>query len=218
MAETLHFSKLRADKTEGLINVTAAKPYTKFSEKRKEKTIKVALMIFSLALGYFWAVHPVFEKSKRLKAETISLKKRVVIATAINVLKSELSKLEENFWPHGSERDIRGKVTSDAVESNFDVQSLTPKTIPQKNYTKLVIDFKGESDFMSLIKFLTKIENLHPVLSVASTQIISAKSQIAGEGEPKSVLSNQITFETFMKGGIGPKAKAGTKSKRRRTK
>jgi hypothetical protein len=168
-------------------------------ERHKEIAIKIALAAGLCAVFFHFIIRPVFSESVFLKQQVQESHARLELFQDVHRLKDELSVAEEPFPVLASRSSMVGKLSDIANKNKIDVQTLTPKTIPEGEYTNLRIELSAQASFFPLMKFLKELEAFEPPLNVSNLSLSQFQRSYSGADEEKDgMLQVHLSLDTYL--------------------
>jgi hypothetical protein len=164
-------------------------------EQHKEIAIKIALAAVLCAVFFHFIIRSVYSESSLLKQQIQESNARLELFREVRRLKDELMVAEESFPALATRSSIVGKISDMANKNKMDVQSLTPKTIPDGEYINFKIELLAQANFFLLLQFLKGIEAFEPPLNVSNLSL--SQSQQTG-GEQNQMLQVRLSLDTCL--------------------
>ncbi|HOW59283.1 MAG TPA: type 4a pilus biogenesis protein PilO [Candidatus Omnitrophota bacterium] len=165
-------------------------------ERQKEILVKGAAGVLTLVLCYLFMIHPVFSQIRFLKGNISESQERIKLSAAIKEQKKKMVKMEEGLASLQERAMILGRISDLANKAKMDVQSLTPKTQAEGNYTKLTVEVDGKSSFLAFHRFLQEVEKADLPLNVRDVSVLRQRF----ENQPKESRNLQVhlILETYL--------------------
>jgi hypothetical protein len=168
-------------------------------EQHKEIAIKIALAAGLCAVFFHFIIQPVFSESVLLKQQVQESHARLELFQDVRRLKDELSVAEETFPVLASRSSMVGRISDIANKNGIDVQTLTPKTIPEGEYTDLRIELSAQASFFPLMKFLKELEAFEPPLNVSNLSLSQFQRSYSGmDGGRDEMLQVHLSMDTYL--------------------
>ncbi len=164
-------------------------------EQHKEIAIKIALALGLCAALFYFLIRPVFSESVDLRQQVQNSRERLELFKEVERLKDELLVAEQPFLGLTSRSSLVGRISDLANKSRIDVQSLTPKTIPDGEYVKLRIEVSGQASFFSVVQFLKTVETMDPPFSIGD---LNLSRQFGTGKKTRGILKTQFYLETYL--------------------
>ncbi|HOW87842.1 MAG TPA: hypothetical protein PKV84_04225, partial [Candidatus Omnitrophota bacterium] len=155
--------------------------------------VGVAMLIACYAL----IIQPVFKNVTALRQEVFDSQKRLDLYQEIEISKGSLRDLESSLVTMKDRSLFLGKISDLASQSQLNVQTLTPRTQAEGDYSKLSVELEGKGSFFALLKFLKALEGGGISLSIKSISLLRQSS--LRKEEEKYPLQIQIDMGTILK-------------------
>ena len=172
---------------------------TQIREQHKEIAIKIALAAGLCVLLFHLIIRPVFSQRAFLRQQIRDSQTRLELFQEVRRLKDELVVAEEPFPALATRSSMVGKISDMANKNKIDVQSLTPRTIPDGTYTNLKIDMAAQASFFSLVQFLKDVEAFEPPLNVSNLSLIQPQRAYSdSDGDKAGMLQVRLSMDTYL--------------------
>jgi len=169
----------------------------KMREQQTEWTIKAIAGIVTLLFCYITMVHPAFLDIAVLRRSIADAQVRVELFQDIRELSKNLRGLEKDLANLTERSLLLGQLSDIAGKTNLDLDTLTPRTEPDGEYTRLKIETEGKGTFFSLLKFLEAVEKVNAAIRVRD---VSLANKLFEDGaKKKRLLQIHLVFETLLK-------------------
>ena len=172
-------------------------PTVKIREQQTEWMIKASAGIVTLVFCYATMVHPVFLDIAVLHRSITDAQARVELFQDIKTLNKSLGGLEKDLASLTERSLLLGQLSDIAGKTNLDLDTLTPRTEPDGDYTRLKIETEGKGTFFSLLKFLEAVEKVNAAIRVRDVSLVNKLFE--SSTQKKYLLQIHLVFETFLK-------------------
>ncbi len=172
-------------------------PTVKINEQQKEWAIKAAAGMVACLFCYIVLIHPVFRDIAISRQSIIDSQKRNELYREVRGLRESLDSRERVLSTVAERAQIIEKVSALAGKNQLRVETLTPRSELDGEYTKLKMEMNGQGTFFSLLKFLRAVEKIGASIKVRDISLLWNPSLDAKVGE--YFLRIQLELETYLK-------------------
>lgn len=164
-------------------------------EQQKEILMKAGTGIAMLLICYTGIIQPAFSTIQEYKQNIQDAQSRIELFRDIQVLERNVSTLEDSLVTLQGRSMILKKLNEFAAQDKLDIQSLTPKTISEQDYTKWMIEVDAQGTFFSIVKFFQNLEKMKPVVKCNSVSVLRQRYERRAKRQSVSSPNLQIHLE-----------------------
>ena len=134
----------------------------KVKKEHKELAILLSLAVFLFIIGWTLGIAPVNDEIRKYQLKSVEAQAKMKLTSEIQKLQKQENEYGEFLFEYEQRLNALAKVTALANESGLEVLSMEPSEAPEEFFTKYILNLNVRTNFVSLFKFLKKLEAMKP--------------------------------------------------------